>query len=116
MHLASSSDSIIQRAAGEIKGFDLKIAGSGESLERLLNYEAHVAGYHVSDERSSRAIHHRLSKNDIQIYPVMKRTQGFIVKKAILCRLNRLRICSIEKSVSLTVKLDPALGFCLILY
>jgi putative molybdopterin biosynthesis protein len=87
----SSSDSIIQRAAGEIKGFDLKIAGSGESLERLLNHEAHVAGYHVSDVRSSRAIHHRLSKNDIQIYPVMKRTQGFIVKKG-----NPLRIKSIQ--------------------
>ena len=77
----SSSDSIIQRAAGEIKGFDLKIAGSGESLERLLNNEAHIAGYHVSDAGSSKAIHHRLSKNDIEIYPVMKRTQGLIVKK-----------------------------------
>jgi molybdate transport repressor ModE-like protein len=48
----SSSDSIIQRAAAEVKGFDLKIAGSGESLEKLLNNEAHIAGYHVSDEKS----------------------------------------------------------------
>jgi molybdate transport repressor ModE-like protein len=87
----SSSDSIIQRAAGEIKGFDLKIAGSGESLERLLNNEAHIAGYHVSDEKSSKAIHHRLSKSNIEIYPVMKRTQGFIVKRG-----NPLHIQSIE--------------------
>jgi len=87
----SSSDSIIQRAANEVKGFDLKIAGSGESLEKLLNDEAHIAGFHVSDEKSSKAIHHRLSKNGIQIYPVMKRMQGLIVKKG-----NPLRIRSIE--------------------
>jgi molybdate transport repressor ModE-like protein len=87
----SSSDSIIQRAANEVKGFDLKIAGSGESLEKLLNSEAHIAGYHVSDEQSSKAIHHRLLKSNIQIYPVMKRTQGLIVKKG-----NPLRIRSIE--------------------
>jgi len=88
---ASSSDSIIQRAVGEVQGFDLKVAGSSESLEKLLNKEAHVAGYHVSDEKSSQAIHHRLAKSDIQIYPVMKRTQGFIVKKG-----NPLQIKSIE--------------------
>ena len=86
----SSSDSIIQRAAAEIKGFDLKIAGSGESLEKLLSNEAHIAGYHVSDERSSKAIHHRLSKNDIQIYPVMKRTQGLLVKKGNPLRISAL--------------------------
>lgn len=87
----SSSDSIIQKAIREVKGFSLKIAGSGESLERLLNKEAHLAGYHVSDKQSSKAIHQRLSKNDIQIYPVMKRTQGFIVQKG-----NPLHIRSIE--------------------
>lgn len=87
----SSSDSIIQRAVREVKGFSLKIAGSGESLERLLNDEAHIAGYHVSDEQSSKAIHQRLSKNEIQIYPVMKRTQGLIVKKG-----NPLNIRAIE--------------------
>ena len=87
----SSSDSIIQRAAGEIKGFDLKIAGSGEALERLLNKDAHIAGYHVSDEKSSKAIHHRLSKSDIEIYPVMKRTQGLILNKG-----NPLHINSID--------------------
>ena len=77
----SSSDSIIQQAVREVKGFNLKIAGSGESLERLLNNEADIAGYHVSNEQSSKAIYQRLSKSDIQIYPVMKRTQGLIVKK-----------------------------------
>jgi molybdate transport repressor ModE-like protein len=87
----SSSDSLIQKAAGEVKGIDLKIAGSGESLERLLNNEAHIAGYHVSDPKSSKAIYQRLSKNGIEIYPVMKRTQGFIVKKG-----NPLHIRSIE--------------------
>jgi molybdate transport repressor ModE-like protein len=77
----SSSDSIIQQAVREVKGFNLKIAGSGEALERLLNNEAHIAGYHVSNEQSSKAIYQRLSKSDIQIYPAMKRTQGLIVKK-----------------------------------
>jgi molybdate transport repressor ModE-like protein len=87
----SSSDSIIQQAVREVKGFNLKIAGSGESLERLLNNEADIAGYHVSNEQSSKAIYQRLSKSDIQIYPVMKRTQGLIVKKG-----NPRRIRSIE--------------------
>ena len=87
----SSSDSIIQKAIREVKGFSLKIAGSGESLERLLNKEAHLAGYHVSDKQSSKAIFQRLSKNDIQIYPVMKRTQGLVVEKG-----NPLHIRSIE--------------------
>ncbi len=87
----SSSDSIIQKAIREVKGFSLKIAGSGESLERLLNKEAHLAGYHVSDKQSSKAIFQRLSKNDIQIYPVMKRTQGLFVEKG-----NPLHIRSIE--------------------
>ena len=77
----SSSDSIIQKAVNEVKGFGLKIAGSGESLEQLLNHNAHIAGYHVSDEKSSQAIHQRLRKHNIEIFPVMKRTQGFIVKK-----------------------------------
>lgn len=77
----SSSDEIIQRAVKEVGGFALKISGSGESLERLLNNEIDIAGYHVSDERSSKAIYSRLAKNDIEIFPVMKRTQGFMVKK-----------------------------------
>jgi molybdate transport repressor ModE-like protein len=78
---SSSSDAIIQKSVSEIKGFDLKIAGSSEALERLLNDEADLAGYHVSDMKKSKSIHGRLSKNDIQVYPVMKRIQGFMVKK-----------------------------------
>lgn len=82
---------MIQKAAGEIEGIELKIAGSGESLERLLNKEAHIAGYHVSDPHSSKLIYQRLSKNNIEIYPVMKRAQGLIVRKG-----NPLRIRAIE--------------------
>jgi putative molybdopterin biosynthesis protein len=95
----SSSDSVIQKAASEVSGIDLKIAGSGESLERLLNNEAHIAGYHVSDQKSSKAIYQRLTKNDIEIYPVMKRTQGLIVKKG-----NPLHIRSIEDLVDKKVR------------
>jgi molybdate transport repressor ModE-like protein len=87
---SSSSDAIIQKAVGEIKGFDLKIAGSGESLDRLLNNEADLAGYHVSDQASSKTIYTRLSKNNIQIFPVMMRVQGLMVKKG-----NPLKIDSI---------------------
>jgi len=78
---SSSSDTIIQQSVSEIKGFDLKIAGSGEALEKLLNNETDLAGYHVSDKKISKAIYSRLSKNDIQIYPVMKRVQGLMVQK-----------------------------------
>ena len=95
----SSSDSVIQKSVGEVKGVELKIAGSGESLEKLLSNEAHIAGYHVSDQRSSKAIHQRLSKNDIEIYPVMKRIQGFIVRKG-----NPLHIRSIEDLVGKKVR------------
>ena len=87
----SSSDSVIQKAVSDVDGIELKITGSGESLERLLNGEAHIAGYHVSDQKSSKAIYQRLAKNDIEIYPVMKRTQGLIVKKG-----NPLHIRSLE--------------------
>jgi len=77
----SSSDAIIQKAVEDVQGFALKIAGSGESLEKLLNQEVDIAGYHVSDEKSSKAIYSRLMKSGIQVFPVMKRTQGLMVKK-----------------------------------
>jgi len=77
----SSSDAIIQKAVEEVKGFALQISGSGEALEKLLNREVDVAGYHVSDEKSSKAIYSRLVKSHIEVFPVMKRTQGLMVKK-----------------------------------
>jgi putative molybdopterin biosynthesis protein len=87
----TSSDTIIQKAAAEVRGFGLKIAGSGEALEQLLSKNADIAGYHVSDPASSRAIHHRLQKQNIQVFPLMLRTQGLMVKKG-----NPLRIRSVE--------------------
>lgn len=78
---SSSSDAIIQQSVSEIKGFDLKIASSSEALEQLLNNDTDLAGYHISDMKRSKAIHSRLSKKDFEIYPLMKRTQGLIVKK-----------------------------------
>jgi putative molybdopterin biosynthesis protein len=79
--LASSSDPIIQKAALDIGGFELMTAGSGEALERLLNYEVDIAGFHVSDPQSSQIISQRLQKEGMQIFPVMKRVQGFLVAK-----------------------------------
>jgi molybdate-binding protein/molybdenum-dependent DNA-binding transcriptional regulator ModE len=77
----SSSDPIIQNTVASLSGIDLKIAGSGESLERLLSGDADIAGYHVSTESDSRVIYKRLIKNGIEIFPVMKRTQGLITKR-----------------------------------
>jgi molybdate-binding protein/molybdenum-dependent DNA-binding transcriptional regulator ModE len=77
----SSSDPIIQATVASLPGIDLKIAGSGESLDRLLSGDADIAGYHVSTESDSRVIYKRLVKNGIEIFPVMKRTQGLITKK-----------------------------------
>ena len=77
----SSSDPIVQSVVKELGGFELKIAGSGESLDGLLSGDADVAGYHVSSESDSKIIYKRLSKQGIEIYPVMKRTQGLITQK-----------------------------------
>jgi molybdate transport repressor ModE-like protein len=79
--LASSSDPIIQKAVIDIGGFELITAGSGEALERLLNYEVDIAGFHVSDPLSSQIISKRLQKEGMQIFPVMKRVQGLMVAK-----------------------------------
>ena len=78
---ASSSDPIIQKAVLDTGGFELITAGSGEALERLLNYEVDIAGFHVSDSRSSQIISRRLQKEGMQIFPVMRRVQGFFVAK-----------------------------------
>lgn len=79
--LASSSDPVIQRAVIDIGGFELAIAGSGDALERLFNYEVDIAGFHVSDSQSSRIISQRLQKEGMHIFPVMKRVQGLMVSK-----------------------------------
>lgn len=91
LRLASSSDPIIQKAVFEIGGFELITAGSGEALERLLNYEVDIAGFHVSDPQSSQIISKRLQKEGMQIFPVMKRVQGLLVAKG-----NPLNIISIK--------------------
>jgi len=78
---ASSSDPIIQKAVLNIGDFELITAGSGEALERLLNYEVDIAGFHVSDPQSSLIISKRLQKEGMKIFPVMKRVQGLLVAK-----------------------------------
>lgn len=78
---ASSSDPIIQKSVIEIGGFELITAGSGEALQRLLNYEVEIAGFHVSDPQSSQMISKRLQKEGMHIIPVMKRIQGLMVAK-----------------------------------
>jgi molybdate-binding protein len=91
LRFASSSDPIIQKAVIDIGGFELSTAGSGEALERLLNYEVDIAGFHVSDPQSSQTIAKRLHKEGMQIFPVMKRVQGLLVAKG-----NPLNIISVK--------------------
>ena len=91
LRFASSSDPIIQKAVIDIGGFDLSTAGSGEALERLLNYEVDIAGFHVSDPQSSQTIAKRLHKEGMQIFPVMKRVQGLLGAKG-----NPLNIISVK--------------------
>jgi putative molybdopterin biosynthesis protein len=91
LRFASSSDPIIQKAVIDIGGFELTTAGSGEALERLLNYEVDIAGFHVSDPQSSQTIAKRLYKEGMQIFPVMKRVQGLLVAKG-----NPLNIISVK--------------------
>jgi molybdate transport repressor ModE-like protein len=79
--LASSSDPIIQKSVMDVGGFELITAGSGEALDRLLNYEVDIAGFHVSDPHSSQIISKRLQKEGMHIFPVMKRVQGLMVAK-----------------------------------
>ena len=91
---ASSSDPIIQKAVIDVGGFELITAGSGEALERLLNYEVEIAGFHVSDQQSSQVIARRLQKEGMQIFPVMKRIQGLMIAKG-----NPLNIMSVKDLV-----------------
>jgi molybdate transport repressor ModE-like protein len=77
----TSSDPIIQNCAFGLASVELKVAGSGESLERLIAGDASIAGYNVSSESDSKVIYRRLSKLGMDVFPVMKRTQGLITKK-----------------------------------
>ena len=89
--LASSSDPIIQKVMGGVDRIDLTIAGSGEALERLLNYEVDIAGFHVSDPQASKTITKRLQKEGMQIFPVMKRVQGLMIAKGNPLNITRLK-------------------------
>ena len=89
--VASSSDPIIQKAVSDLGSYELSTTGSGEALERLLNYEVEIAGFHVSEPQASRTIAKRLQKEGMQIFPVMKRVQGLMVAKG-----NPLNVCRVK--------------------
>ncbi len=116
--LVSSSDPMIQKAVSEFTRFDLTTAGSGEALERLLNYEVDIAGFHVSDPQSSKIIAMRLQKEGMQIFPVMKRVQGLMINKGNPLGITRLkdllkphvRFINRQKSSGTRLLLDTALA------
>jgi putative molybdopterin biosynthesis protein len=89
--LASSSDPVIQKSVIDTGGFELITVGSGEALERLLNLEVDIAGFHLSDPLGSQVIARRLKSEGMLIVPVMKRTQGFLIPKG-----NPLNITSVK--------------------
>ncbi|QWD91412.1 substrate-binding domain-containing protein [Polynucleobacter sp. MWH-Braz-FAM2G] len=116
--LASSSDPIIQQVMGGVDRIDLSIAGSGEALERLLNYEVDMAGFHVSDPQASKTIAKRLQKEGMQIFPVMKRVQGLMIEKGNPLNITRLkdlvrpniRFINRQRSSGTRLLLDTALA------
>ena len=116
--LASSSDPIIQKVMGGVDRFDLTIAGSGEALERLLNYEVDMAGFHVSDPQASKTIAKRLQKEGMQVFPVMKRVQGLMIAKGNPHNITRLkdlvrpniRFINRQRSSGTRLLLDTALS------
>ena len=115
---ASSSDPIIQKSVMDMDSFELITAGSGEALERLLNYEVDIAGFHVSDPRSSQIISKRLRKEGMEIFPVMKRVQGFMVAKGNPHNLTsvkdllrpKIRFINRQKGSGTRLLLDTILG------
>jgi molybdate transport repressor ModE-like protein len=88
--LCASNDPLLEDAISKINAFDLKTMGSGQSLERLLSGDAHLAGFHVPDDESIQGVRERLSLNGIKAYPVMKRTQGLMVQKGNPLRILKL--------------------------
>ncbi len=89
--VASSSDPIIQKAVNELVSCELSIAGSGEALERLLNFEVEIAGFHVSEPQASKIIAKRLQKEGMKIFPIMKRVQGLMVAKGNPLNITRVK-------------------------
>jgi molybdate-binding protein len=88
--LCASNDPLLEDAISKSNAFDLKTMGSGQSLERLLSGDAHLAGFHVPDDESIQGVRERLSLNGIKAYPVMKRTQGLMVQKSNPLRILKL--------------------------
>lgn len=87
----SSSDAIMKQAVDHINGFDLKIIDSSEAIHKLLIGEADIAGYNTSNPDYSISIYQHFLKNEMQAFPVARRTQGLLVKKG-----NPLKIHSIN--------------------
>lgn len=85
--ICASSDPLLENAIFQSNFFELQTMGSGQSLESLLLGKADLAGFHVPDDESIQGVKERLSKRNIQIYPIMTRTQGLMVQKG-----NPLRI------------------------
>ncbi|CAM3740665.1 substrate-binding domain-containing protein [Polynucleobacter brandtiae] len=79
--IAASSDPIIEKLISKSANFELRTMGSGQSLESLIAGKSDIAGFHVPDEGSIKAIYLELKQQGIDAIPVMKREQGLIVAK-----------------------------------
>lgn len=79
--ICASSDPLLENAIFRTNLFDLQTMGSGQSLDNLLSAKADIAGFHVPDDESIQGVKERLSIKDIQVYPVMTRTQGLMLQK-----------------------------------
>jgi putative molybdopterin biosynthesis protein len=78
--LCASNDPVLESAINNDL-FELRTMGSGQSLDRLIQGEADLAGFHVQDDDSIQTVRKRLSAQGIQAYPVMRRTQGLLLAK-----------------------------------
>lgn len=89
--IATSSDPIIEKLISKSANFELRTMGSGQSLESLIAGQSDIAGFHVPDEESIKAIHLELKKQGIDAIPVMKREQGLIVAKGNPYKIKTIR-------------------------
>lgn len=89
--VCASNDPILETFIFEGDAFELKTMGSGQSLERLIAGEADLAGFHVPDDDSIQAVRRRLAAENIQAYPVMRRTQGLMVQKGNPLQIRELK-------------------------